>query len=67
MQEIRAELNEAMLQTGELLGTEQAPAAVATNAGMIVFREGLETVLILAALMGSLRKKEVRHPRRPMW
>ena len=40
---------------------------MATNAGVIVFREGLEAVLILAALMGSLRKKEVRHLRRPMW
>ncbi len=67
VQESRAELNKALLQTGELLGTEQAPAAVATNAGVIVFREGLETVLILAALMGSLRKQEVRHLRRPMW
>ena len=63
----RAELNTALLQTGELLGTEQAPAAVATNAGVIVFREGLEAVLILAALMGSLRRPEVRHLRRPMW
>jgi len=62
-----AQLNATLDQTGELLGTEQAPAAVATNAGVIVFREGLEAVLILAALMGSLRRPEVRHLRRPMW
>ena len=60
-------LDVALGQTGELLGTEQAPAAVATNAGVIVFREGLEAVLILAALMGSLRRPEVRHLRKPMW
>ncbi|ULH14987.1 FTR1 family protein [Deinococcus sp. KNUC1210] len=63
----RAQLDQELAQTGELLGTEQAPAAVATNAGVIVFREGLEAVLILAALMGSLRRPEVRHLRRPMW
>ena len=67
VQDSRKLLNVALGQTGELLGTEQAPAAVATNAGVIVFREGLEAVLILAALMGSLRRPEVRHLRKPMW
>ncbi|ADV67922.1 FTR1 family protein [Deinococcus maricopensis] len=63
----RAELQAALQDTAKVLGTEVAPAAVATNAGIIVFREGLEAVLILAALMGSLRRKEVVHLRRPMW
>lgn len=67
VQASRDQLTKELVQTGELLGTEQAPAAVATNAGVIVFREGLEAVLILAALMGSLRRPEVRHLRRPMW
>ncbi len=67
VQDSRTLLDAALAQTGELLGTEQAPAAVATNAGVIVFREGLEAVLILAALMGSLRRPEVRHLRKPMW
>ena len=67
VQASRTQLDKELAQTAELLGTEQAPAAVATNAGVIVFREGLEAVLILAALMGSLRRPEVRHLRRPMW
>lgn len=63
----RAELQVVLKKVGKILGTEVAPAAVATNAGIIVFREGLEAVLILAALMGSLRKSSLIHLRRPMW
>ncbi|WP_420595737.1 FTR1 family protein [Deinococcus sp.] len=63
----RAELQITLAEMAKILGTEVAPAAVATNAGIIVFREGLEAVLILAALMGSLRREAVRHLRRPMW
>ncbi|QFP78361.1 iron permease [Deinococcus sp. AJ005] len=63
----RAELQATLKDIAKILGTEVAPAAVATNAGIIVFREGLEAVLILAALMGSLRRDSVRHLRRPMW
>lgn len=65
--EARSALDVALKETADRLGTEVAPAAAATNAGVIVFREGLEAVLILAALMGSLRRAEVRHLRRPMW
>lgn len=63
----RAELQVVLKKVGKILGTEVAPAAVATNAGIIVFREGLEAVLILAALMGSLRKSSLVRLRRPMW
>ncbi|MFC4426739.1 FTR1 family protein [Deinococcus navajonensis] len=63
----REALQVTLQETAKVLGTEVAPAAVATNAGIIVFREGLEAVLILAALMGSLRKPAVVHLRRPMW
>jgi high-affinity iron transporter len=38
-----------------------------TNAAVIVFREGLEAVLILASLMGSLKAAESRQYRRPLW
>ena len=34
---------------------------------IIVFREGLEAVLILASLMGSLKLGEQRRYRRPLW
>jgi high-affinity iron transporter len=44
-----------------------APASVATNAGVIVFREGLEAVLILASLMASLKYGAQRALRRPLW
>ncbi|WP_295823593.1 FTR1 family protein [uncultured Deinococcus sp.] len=63
----RAALDTTLADVARILGTEAAPGAVATNAGIIVFREGLEAVLILAALMGSLRRGAVRHLRRPMW
>ncbi len=63
----RAELQTTLAEVSKVLGTDVAPAAVATNAGIIVFREGLEAVLILAALMGSLRKGELVKLRRPMW
>src|SRR5688572_671419 len=44
-----------------------APTAIATNAGIIVFREGLEAVVILASLMSSLKSAAERKYRRPMW
>lgn len=62
-----AALEAALAETAEILGQEVAPAAVATNAGIIVFREGLEAVLILAALMGGMRKGPMLKLRRPMW
>jgi high-affinity iron transporter len=50
-----------------LLSTGSAPGAIVTNASLIVFREGLEAVLILASLLGSLKKGESRKYRRPLW
>lgn len=44
-----------------------APAAIAVNAGIIVFREGLEAVVILASLMSSLKTAEDKKYRRPIW
>lgn len=41
--------------------------ATALNAAAIVFREGLEAVLILASLMGSLKHGEARRLRPPLW
>jgi high-affinity iron transporter len=43
-----------------------APAAVAGNAAIIVFREGLEAVLILASLLASLRTVQEKQFRRPI-
>ncbi len=50
-----------------LAAVPAAPAASVMNAGMIVFREGLEAVIILASLMSSMKRKEEVKFRRPMW
>jgi high-affinity iron transporter len=60
---LEAKLKEASV----IVGTDASPQVVFTNALIIVFREGLEAVLILAALLGSLKRKEVLHLRRPLW
>jgi high-affinity iron transporter len=49
-----------------LSASQSAPEAVAGNAAIIVFREGLEAVLILASLLASLRSVEERRYRRPL-
>lgn len=60
-------LEEALEEARLALGSGQAaPAAVVTNAAVIVFREGLEAVLILASLLASLRGADQRHHRRPL-
>ncbi|HEY1016518.1 MAG TPA: FTR1 family protein, partial [Herpetosiphonaceae bacterium] len=63
----RLALNEQLEAAEKALSGSTAPAAVATNAAIIVFREGLEAVLILASLMGSFKLGEQRRLRRPLW
>ncbi len=63
----RRELLVKLEQAAKLVGTDTSPTATFVNALVIVFREGLEAVLILAALLGSLKRPEVRHLRRPLW
>jgi high-affinity iron transporter len=60
--DLDAALEEAQLTLGDL---SSAPGAVISNAAIIVFREGLESVVILAALMGSMVGVYARY-RRPM-
>ncbi len=62
----RAALDEQLEIAEDLLSQQTAPAAIATNAGLIVFREGLEAVVILASLMSSLKGASLRL-RRPLW
>jgi high-affinity iron transporter len=69
LQQIRSEhaaLDAQLARVQSLLSVESAPAAIVGNATIIVFREGLEAVLILASLMGSLRLQGQRY-RRPLW
>lgn len=61
-----AALRAALTEAETILGGKSAPAAVAGNAAVIVFREGLEAVLILASLLASLRIVEHRRFRRPI-
>jgi high-affinity iron transporter len=63
----RAALDDALGEAQVTLGTNSAPAVVATNAAVIVFREGLEAVVILASLMSSLKRQVERRFRRPLW
>ena len=53
--ETMAALDLALRESAEAIGSgPQSRAAVVTNSAIIVFREGLEAVLILAALMASM-------------
>ena len=63
----RAQLDLSLAEAEAEIGKNTAPAAIAMNAGIIVFREGLEAVVILASLMSSLKSAEERKYRRPMW
>ncbi len=63
----RVALDAALKEAQTTLGVSSAPAAVAANAGLIVFREGLEAVLILASLLSSLKRGEEQRYRKPMW
>lgn len=63
----RAALNSVLAEAQTTLSASSAPTAVATNAGVIVFREGLEAVLILASLLSSLKRAEEQKYRRPLW
>jgi high-affinity iron transporter len=63
--ETRLALDEALQDGAGSLGEGATAAAAVTNAAVIVFREGLEAVLILAAVMASLTGA-ARAQRRPM-
>jgi high-affinity iron transporter len=64
---IVASLRETLAESEDVLnrGTT-SPTAIAFNAAAIVFREGLEAVIILAALLASMAKAEYRAYRRPL-
>jgi high-affinity iron transporter len=62
----RAALDDALTRAEERVGSGAGSSvSVITNSALIVFREGLEAVLILAALMASLVGDKRRY-RRPM-
>jgi high-affinity iron transporter len=63
----RTALDSELDAAEERLSVQSAPVGIVGNASIIVFREGLEAVLILASLMGSLKAAESRKYRGPMW
>jgi high-affinity iron transporter len=63
--ETRLALDDALEDGAGSLGEGATAATAVTNAAVIVFREGLEAVLILAAVMASLTGA-ARAQRRPM-
>lgn len=63
----RAALDSELKYVEEILSVQNAPLAIMGNAGVIVFREGLEAVVILASLMGSMKTDKNRKYRQPMW
>lgn len=64
---VRSQLDAELRQSQEALKSNGSPFAMGTNAAVIIFREGLEAVLILASLMGSLQRGDQRKLRRPIW
>ncbi len=63
----RQELDKELANALEAIGGNDSPHAVLINSAIIVFREGLEAVLILAALLAGLQRSEYAHLRRPLW
>ncbi|PYI53389.1 FTR1 family iron permease [Paenibacillus flagellatus] len=65
---VRLQLDQELAKAQEAIGGgHSSRTAVAFNTATIVFREGLEAVLILAALMAGLQRGEYSHMRRPLW
>jgi high-affinity iron transporter len=63
----RKALEGKLSQANRILGRDTSPTAILSNAAIIVLREGMEAVLILAALLASFKRRESQHLRRPVW
>ncbi len=63
VKETRVVLDKALDDAQATLGDGASEATVVTNASVLVFREGLEAVLILAAITASLRGAASRRKR----
>jgi high-affinity iron transporter len=60
----RLELDEALADARAKTGEGESATTVITNSALIVFREGLEAILIIAAITASMigAKRELRRP-----
>ena len=54
IRDTRLALDEAFEETRQITGEGASSTTVITNAALIVFREGLEAILIIAAIMASM-------------
>ncbi|MDO9356969.1 MAG: FTR1 family protein, partial [Solirubrobacteraceae bacterium] len=63
LKETRVVLDKNLADAKATLGDGASEATVVTNAAVLVFREGLEAVLILAAITASLRGAAARRKR----
>ena len=66
VREARIALDEALEESRSAVGESSSPATVITNAALIVFREGLEAILIIAAITASMVGANRRF-RRPIY
>ena len=64
IRETRLTLDEALEEAREITGEGASGVTVITNAALIVFREGLEAILIIAAIMASMvgANRRLREP-----
>ena len=67
IKDTRLQLDVHLSEAQTELTQNTAPTAIAMNAGIIVFREGLEAVVILASLMSILKSILESRYRKPMW
>src|SRR3712207_9040054 len=67
VRETRRALDEELRNAAATLGDGASEATVVTNAAIIVFREGLEAVLILAAITASFLGANRRRRTPVLW
>lgn len=60
-----ADIHTALSEAQIVLGASSAPTTIVVNAAIIVFREGLEAVVIIAALSAGLARANL-HLRKPL-
>ena len=63
---VRSDLDEALGEAQIILGATTEPITIIVNSAIIVFREGLEAVVIIAALSAGMVRANARY-RRPLF
>ena len=62
----RSRLDAALDEAQTTLGASTSPISTGVNAGTIMLREGLEAIIILASLMGSMKRDAERKYRKQL-